>query len=79
MSRWCLYVENTDEETNTTVKYEVYKESLNVDVLDSFPDGILSLTFPILKCFFFRFEPVFAQKRLEHIFSYIYSQSPIIY
>jgi hypothetical protein len=40
------FVENTDEETNTNVKYGVYKESLKVDVVDSFPDGVLSLTFP---------------------------------
>lgn len=40
------FVENKEEETNTTVKYGVYKESVKVDVKDAFPQGILSLTFP---------------------------------
>lgn len=40
------FVENKDEETNTNVKYGVYKESVKVDVTDAIPDGILSLTFP---------------------------------
>jgi hypothetical protein len=40
------FVENKDEETNTNVKYGVYKESVKVDVKDAFPKDILSLTFP---------------------------------
>ncbi|MBV1709960.1 MAG: hypothetical protein KMY54_08885 [Erysipelothrix sp.] len=40
------FVENKDEETNMNVKYGVYKESHQVNVIDAFPEGILSLTFP---------------------------------
>ncbi|PKM69819.1 MAG: hypothetical protein CVU94_02075 [Firmicutes bacterium HGW-Firmicutes-19] len=40
------FVENKDENTNTSVKYGVYKESMKVDVYDAYPMGVLSLTFP---------------------------------